>query len=140
MTTPIDLSSSLRAVLLAVLQARAPSNALGKASAVYETLPASPAFPYLTIGESRFRPLSEEGGEYFFTLSIWSNKDSPQEVHAIAADIQAALDEVLTGDDFHDTRFALRQSRVLRQSRGKVWHAELTGRVFAQAKTAAPSS
>ena len=85
---------SLQKAVFAALAADAPLIALLGAARIYDDVPQSADFPYLTFGQSTARDwstASEDGSEHTITLNVWSQAKGRNEVHEIMAAARSAL-------------------------------------------------
>jgi Protein of unknown function (DUF3168) len=120
-------SAALRAAIHDALVADAPLTSLLGGPRIYDELPPSPAFPYVTLGEARVSDYStgtEPGEEHQLTLHAWSRQGGHQEAHLVAGALLQALDDaplVLTDYRLINFRFAL--ADVRRESDGRTYHA-----------------
>jgi len=87
-------AQALRAAIHAALVADTALAAALGGPRVYDVPPASPAFPYVTIGEAQVTDWStatDAGEEHRLTLHAWSRQGGHDEAHALASLIQQAL-------------------------------------------------
>ena len=120
-------SVALRAAIVAALGADAPLASLLGGAKIYDQPPASAAFPYVTLGESRVADYSTgdaAGEEHILTLHGWSRQGGHKEAHAIAGVLLQALDDAplaVAGHRLVNFRFAV--ADVRRESDGRTYHA-----------------
>ena len=120
-------SVALRTAIVAALSADAPLTALLGGAKIYDQPPASAAFPYVTVGETRIADYSTGDGpgeEHTLTLHGWSRQGGHKEAHAIAGALLQALDDAplaLAGHALVNLRFAV--ADVRRESDGRTYHA-----------------
>lgn len=92
---------------------------------VYDVPPASPVFPYVTIGEAQVTDWStatEAGEEHRLTLNAWSRQGGHDEAHRIAGAVQEAL---------HDAGLALTGARLVNlRATGAEIRREAGGRTY----------
>ena len=94
---------------------------------VHDVPPASPEFPYVTLGEAQvldWSTATEGGEEHRLTLHAWSRQGGHNEAHAIAAILQQALHDaelVLTGHRLVNLR--LTSADIRREAGGRTYHA-----------------
>jgi hypothetical protein len=89
----LDPDRALQAAVLAQLRADSSVSAL-LAGRIYDEPPASPAYPYVTIGRTETRPwggLNGEGVEHAVTLTCVSRFGGAEEAKAVVAAMRAAL-------------------------------------------------
>ena len=63
---------------------------------IYDDVPRSPTFPYITHGASTVRDWStgtDEGHEHIVTLHVWSRGAGRKPVHELLGAIEGALDQ-----------------------------------------------
>jgi len=89
----LDPDRALQAAVLACLRADSSVSAL-LAGRIHDEPPASPAYPYVTIGRTETRPwggLNGEGVEHAVTLTCVSRFGGAEEAKAVVAAMRAAL-------------------------------------------------
>jgi len=89
----LDPDRALQAAVLAQLRADSSVSAL-LAGRIHDEPPASPAYPYVTIGRTETRPwggLNGEGVEHALTLTCVSRFGGAEEAKAVVAAMRAAL-------------------------------------------------
>lgn len=89
----LDPDRALAAAVLDCLRADSSVSAL-LAGRVYDEPPASPAYPYVTLGRAETRPwggLNGEGVEHALTLTCVSRFGGAEEAKAVVAALRAAL-------------------------------------------------
>jgi hypothetical protein len=120
-------SVALRAAIVAALGADAPLTSLLGGAKIYDQPPASAAFPYVTLGESRVSDYSTgdaPGEEHAVTLHGWSRQGGHKEAHSIAGALLQALDDApLTLADHTLVNFRFAVADVRRESDGRTYHA-----------------
>jgi hypothetical protein len=129
----IDPSLDLQGALIAALRGN-----LGAAvgARVYDQAPASPPFPYVTLGDCQVLPDKADcidGVEAYPVIDAWSRKGGYPEVKSIAAAIIAVLDDQpLAIEGFDVVVFELQSVQYLRDPDGLTRHASLTFRTLIQ--------
>lgn len=89
-----DAATALREAVHARLAGDAALAALLGGGGVHDTAPRGAAFPWIAVGAWRMRPLSEGGlCEHRFDLAVRSRAAGRKEAEAIAARIEALLDD-----------------------------------------------
>lgn len=92
---------------------------------VHDVPPASPAFPYVTLGEAQILDWStatEAGEEHRLTLHVWSRQGGHGEAHEIAHLVQQAL---------HDAPLVLAGCRLVNlRATGAEIRRERDGRTY----------
>jgi hypothetical protein len=120
-------AAALRAAIHTALAADTPLTTLLGGARVYDELPVNPAFPYVTLGETRiadFSTGSERGEEHQLTLHAWSRQGGHKEAHLIAGALLAALDDApLPLDDHRLVNFRFALADVRREADGRTYHA-----------------
>jgi hypothetical protein len=120
-------SVALRAAIVAALGADAPLTSLLGGAKIYDQPPASAAFPYVTLGESRVSDYSTGDGpgeEHAVTLHGWSRQGGHSQAHAIAGALLQALDDApLALADHRLVNFRFAVADVRRESDGRTYHA-----------------
>ncbi len=98
---------------------------------VYDVLPASAVQPYITLGESRMRPVAENGDEMFVSVFFWSRKGA-QELHQLFHHARSAIASVegKTSQNIVCVSLAVRETRITRLRDGKTWRGEMILRAF----------
>jgi hypothetical protein len=103
---------------------------------VYDTPPASPAFPYVSIGEIQVNADLADcygGSESFAEVHVWSRAVGFPEAKRIADQIRGALhDADLTLDGHSLELLHFRDGRTLRDPDGLTNHIALTFRALTQ--------
>ncbi|QIB35095.1 DUF3168 domain-containing protein [Ancylobacter pratisalsi] len=93
---------------------------------VYDVPPASPEFPYVTLGEAQvldWSTATEAGEEHRLTLHVWSRQGGHGEAHAMAHLVQQALHDApltLAGARLVNLRFT--QADIRREAGGRTYH------------------
>ena len=124
---PTAATVALRAAIHDALIADTPLAALLGGPRVYDEVPASVVFPYVTLGETRVTDWStgtERGEEHQLTLHAWSRQGGHKEAHQVAGALLQALDDANLTLDQHrliNLRFAL--ADVRREADGRTYHA-----------------
>jgi len=117
---------SLQKAVFAALTADAPLLALLGAARIYDDVPQSSDFPYLTLGQSVARDwstASEDGCEHTITLNVWSQAKGRNEVHEIMAAARTALHgQPLTLDGHRLINLRHETSEARRASDGDTYH------------------
>lgn len=118
---------ALRTVLHEALSTDAPLLAVLGGPRVYDTPPASPEFPYVTLGEAQMLDAStatEPGTEHRLVLHAWSRQGGHKEAHAIAAALQQALhDADLAPAGCHLVNLRATGADIRREGGGRTYHA-----------------
>jgi len=120
-------AAALRAAIHDALIADGALNAALGGPRVYDEVPPSAAFPYVTLGEARindFSTGSEPGEEHQLTLHAWSRQGGHKEAHVIAGALLQALDDAPLALSEHrlvNLRFAV--ADVRREADGRTYHA-----------------
>ena len=114
----LDPDRALQAAVLTRLRADASLTAL-LAGRIYDEPPASPLYPYVTLGRAETRPwggVDGEGVEHAITLTCVSRFGGAEEAKAVVAALRASL---------HGAEFALTDHRLvnLRASFADVFRA-----------------
>jgi hypothetical protein len=93
---------------------------------LYDDVPQSPAYPYLTLGQSTVRDWSaggDGGDEHTLTLHVWSRAGGRREAHEIMGALKIALHDAaltLSGHRLVNLRHELSEAR--RESDGDTYH------------------
>lgn len=120
-------ATALRAAIHDALVADGTLAALLGGPRVYDEVPQTAVFPYVTLGEARIADAStgsEQGYEHQLTLHAWSRQGGHREAHLIAGALLNVLDDAPLALDAHrlvNLRFAL--ADVRRESDGRTYHA-----------------
>jgi hypothetical protein len=136
MTIGHDLE--LQGAIDAALKASAELKTLiGNPVRVYQDVPASPKFPYVTIGNSQTLDASNQcmtASEIFADVHVWSTASGLEEVKKIAAVIRATLHEAaLTMAESRLFAVQFRDYLTLRDPDGVTKHIVLRFRAFVEA-------
>lgn len=129
-----DPSLPLQAAIVAALKGNSPAVAAGR---VYDSVPTSPSFPYVSLGDMQVLPDKADcidGTEVFVQIDAWSRAVGYPEVKALGAAIVAALDDhppTVTG--FECVVFELQSVNYLRDPDGLTRHAAISFRALLQA-------
>ena len=117
---------SLQKAVFAALTADAPLVALLGVARIYDDVPQSSNFPYLTFGQSTARDwstASEDGSEHTITLNVWSQAKGRNEVHEIMSAARAVLHgQPLTLDGHRLINLRHESSEARRASDGETYH------------------
>ncbi len=119
-------SWSLQKSIYAALAAD--SNVLGLLGAprIFDDVPQTSAFPYLTLGQSTLRDWStgtEPGDEHLLTLHVWSRAEGRREVHELMTALQVALhDRVLALEGHRLVNLRHEYSDARREADGETYH------------------
>lgn len=93
---------------------------------IYDDVPQSADFPYLTIGQSLVRDWStgsEEGDEHTLTVHVWSRESGRKQTHAIIGLLREALhDRPLTLDGHRLVNLRHEFSDARREPDGDTYH------------------
>ncbi|HVV63287.1 MAG TPA: DUF3168 domain-containing protein [Pseudolabrys sp.] len=124
---PTAASAALRAAVHDALIADASLTSLLGGAKVYDQPPRDPAFPYVTLGETRISDYSagdEPSEEHQLVLHAWSRQGGHKEAHMIAGALLSALDDApLTLDDHTLVNFRFAVADVRREADGRTYHA-----------------
>jgi hypothetical protein len=124
---PTADSAALRAAVHDALNADASLTSLLGGPKVYDQVPQSAAFPYVTLGETRIADFStgtEPGEEHQLMLHGWSRQGGHNEAHLIAGALLQALDDApLTLTDHRLVNFRFAVADVRREADGRTYHA-----------------
>jgi Protein of unknown function (DUF3168) len=124
---PTAASLALRAAVHDALIADAALTNLLGGPKIYDEVPRSAAFPYVTLGEARVADLStgtETVAEHQLMLHAWSRQGGSREAHLITGALLSALDDAplsLTDHSLVNLRFAV--ADVRREADGRTYHA-----------------
>lgn len=104
---------------------------------IYDQVPASPTFPYITIGDEQVVDdgnACDDGWEVFPAVHVWSRPatGSKAEVKDLLASVVSRLNTALTVTGFTVVINAFESSRVLRDPDGLTEHAVVTFRYVLQ--------
>jgi hypothetical protein len=130
-------SLALRAAIFNALASDAALTAALGPNRVYDSPPRGARPPYVTLGETRLRDVSGDGGatqEHQLTLHAWSQQGGHKEAHALAGALLQALDDAPLPLDSHrlvNLRFALADIR--READGRTYHALVRFRAVTEA-------
>jgi hypothetical protein len=119
-------SSALQAAIYARLTADSAVVATLGGPRVYDDVPRSAAYPYLTFGQTAVRDWStggEEGDEHIVTLHVWSKAAGRRQAQDIIAAVRAALhdqDLPLAGHRLVNLRHEFSEAR--REPDGERFH------------------
>lgn len=131
-----DPSLALQAAIVGALKADSGLLAL-VGTRVYDEVPVSPAFPYVTLGPVQVLPDKADcidGVEIFPQIDAWSRTRGSPEAKRIGAAIVAALDDQdLTVSGSLVVVFELQSINYLRDPDGLTHHAAITFRALLQA-------
>lgn len=118
-------ASALRAAVFGALSTDAALIVELGGARIYDVPPASPEFPYVTIGEAQVTDWStatEAGEEHRLTLNAWSRQGGHDEAHRIAGAVQEAL---------HDAALTLAGARLVNlRATGAEIRREAGGRTY----------
>lgn len=129
-------AAALRAAIHDALAADAPLTSVLGGPKIYDEVPGSASFPYVTLGEARvsdFSTASEAGEEHQLTLHAWSRQGGHREAHVIAGALLQALDDApltLTGHRLVNLRFAV--ADVRREADGRTYRAAVRFRAVTE--------
>jgi hypothetical protein len=130
-------SWALQKALHARLVADAPLLALLGAARIYDDVPRSPTFPYITYGASVIRDWStgsDDAHEHVVSLHVWSRGAGRKPVFEILGAVEAALDQqALTLDSHRLINLRHEFSDVRRDGDGETWHGVLRLRAVTEA-------
>ena len=88
-------SLALQSAVVAALTANIDlTTATGGVARIYDDVPPSTPYPYLSIGQTIERDWStgtDDGREHTFTLHVWSRTPGRRQVHEIASLVRATL-------------------------------------------------
>jgi hypothetical protein len=103
---------------------------------IYDAPPRDPAFPYLTLAETRIADWStgtESGSEQRLTLTVWSRERGKKQCFETMDAIEAALHDAalaLDGHELVNLRFEF--ADVARERDGITWRASLRFRAVTE--------
>jgi len=124
------MSSAVAALRAAIHDALVADSALVTllgAPRIYDEPPATPAFPYVTLGEARVQDISVVDGptqEHQLTLHAWSRQGGHREAHMIAGAVLQALDDAaLTPAGYHLVNLRFSVADIRREKDGRTYHA-----------------
>ena len=127
---------ALRAAIHDALVADGALSALLGGPKVYDEVPQSAAFPYVTLGECSITDWTvgtEAATEHQLTLHAWSRQGGHREAHEIAGALLQALDDApltVEGHRLVNLRFAL--ADIGREADGRTYHAAVRFRAFTE--------
>ncbi len=128
-----DPSLPLQAAVIAALKAGA---GVGVGTRVYDAVPPTPTFPYVSLGDMQVLPDKADcidGTEVFVQIDAWSRAVGYPEVKGIGAAIVNALDDKpLTVTSYTNVVFEIQNIQYLRDPDGLTRHAALTFRALIQ--------
>ncbi len=120
-------AAALRAAIHDALVADTSLTALLGAARIYDEPPATPTFPYVTLGEARVQDVSVIDGptqEHRLTLHVWSRQGGQREAHLIAGALLQALDDApLTPSGFNLVNLRFSVADIRREKDGRTYHA-----------------
>ena len=120
---------SLQKALFAALAADTALTALLGAARIYDDVPQSSDFPYLTFGQSTARDwstASDDGHEHTITLHVWSQAKGRAQVHEIMSAVRTALHgQPLNLDGHRLINLRHEFSEARRESDGETYHGLL---------------
>src|SRR5438552_11630915 len=120
-------AAALRAAIHDALIADTPLTTLLGGPRVYDEVPKSVVFPYVTLGETRITDWStgtERGEEHQLTLHAWSRQGGHKEAHLVAGALLQALHDVpLTLTDHRLINLRFSTADVRREADGRTYHA-----------------
>jgi hypothetical protein len=103
---------------------------------VHDAPPGEPAFPYVTIGDTRVSDWStgtETGAEHRLTLTVWSRERGKRECYAVMEAIEAVLhDAALTLEDHTLANLRFEFADVTRERDGITWRATMRFRAVTE--------
>jgi len=123
----MSAANALRTAMHAALISDPVLTAALGGSRVHDVPPASPEFPYVTLGEAQvldWSTATEGGQEHRLTLHAWSRQGGHSEAHSIAAILQQALHDaplVLAGHRLVNLRTI--SADIRREAGGRTHHA-----------------
>jgi hypothetical protein len=129
-------AAALRAAIHNALVADASLTTLLGGTKVYDEVPSSASFPYVTLGEARvadFSTATEASEEHQVILNAWSRQGGHREAHVIAGALLQALDDAplaLAGHRLVNLRFAL--ADVRREADGRTYRAAVRFRAVTE--------
>jgi Protein of unknown function (DUF3168) len=130
-----DPSLELQAAVVTALKANAGVVAV-VGSRVYDNVPPSATFPYISLGDSQVLPDKADcidGTEIFFNLDGWSRDTRFPECKTISKAVVAALDDQpLTVTGYTAVVFELDNINYLRDPDGITRHVALSFRALVQ--------
>ncbi len=116
----------LRKALFDALRASITLTTVLGGSKIYDEPPRNVAFPYLTLGETRFTDYSTASGpgqEHNLILHVWSRGGGQAEAQTILGEVMSVLESAhltLAGHALVNLRFAT--ADVRRESDGQTYH------------------
>jgi len=131
-----DPSLELQAAIVTKLKADAGVIAV-VSTRVYDNIPASPTFPYISLGDTQVLPDKAEcidGVEIFFSIDAWARDQTFPMVKKISKAIVAALDDQpITVAGYDTIVFEINSINHLKDPDGLTRHAALSFRALIQA-------
>lgn len=118
---------SLRAAIHKSLSRDATLTSVLGGARVFDAVPRSVIFPYVTLGEARITNAATDadgGEEHLLTLHAWSRQGGHREAHAVAGALVQALDDAplsVAGQRLVNLRFTA--ADVRREPDGRTYHA-----------------
>lgn len=124
-----DPSLPLQKTIVGAMKGVSPSIAGGR---IYDQVPTSPTFPYVSLGSCQVLPDKAEcidGSIVYPIIDVWSRAVGYPELKAIVQQILSVLDDQpLLVDGFQLVVFAYEDVQYLRDPDGQTNHAAITFR------------
>lgn len=130
----MSAANALRTAIHAALAANPALIAVLGGARIHDMPPASPDFPYVTLGEAQISDWStatESGEEHRLTLHAWSRQGGHSEAHAVAGALQQALHDaplILPGHRLVNLRATTTEIR--RETGGRTYRAQVRFRAI----------
>ena len=134
-----DAASSLQQGIYQTLTGTSTVTDLLGGPNVFDHVPGSAKFPYLTIGETIMRDWSsgtEDGHEHIVTLHVWSRAGGQKEALEISGAVSDALRDTpipLNGHQLVNLRYEFSQTR--RDPDGETYHGLVRFRAVTETQT-----
>ncbi|MBS9478830.1 DUF3168 domain-containing protein [Ancylobacter radicis] len=132
----VSPANALRAALHATLVADAALTAALGGPRIHDVPPASPEFPYVTLGEAQLIDAStatETGHEHRLTLNVWSRQGGHGQAHHLAHLVQAVLhDAPLALDGHRLVNLRATSAEIRREGGGRTYRALLRFRAMTE--------
>ncbi|TCK31297.1 uncharacterized protein DUF3168 [Ancylobacter aquaticus] len=127
---------ALRRAIHAALATDAALTAALGAGRIHDVPPASPEFPYVTLGEAQvldWSTATETGAEHRLALACWSRQGGHGEAHALAHLVQQALHDVPLALDGHRlVNLRASTAEIRREPGGRTYRALLRFRAVTE--------
>lgn len=123
----LDPSLELQAAIVAALKGESPPIIGGR---IYDSVPTSPMFPYISLGEGQVLPDKSsciDGVEIYPQIDVWSRGVGFGETKQIVKDVLRLLDDrTLALSGFNTVVFEYQSVQYLRDPDGLTRHAAVT--------------